>query len=133
MRHYFIVGNHKMNLAEYEDSTVPRQKEGLRNAEPESREREHRQKLINILTMAVREGLTVVLCPTFTRLDRFTGIQNTTGIAIGAQNCHWEQSGANSRCPPARLSKQATIISGLRNVARASDIMILLLIFEVLL
>lgn len=94
MRHYFIVGNHKMNLAEYEDSTVPRQKDGLRNAEPASREREHRQKLINILTLAVHDGLTVVLCPMLTRLERFTKIQKTTGVAIGAQNCHWEQSGA---------------------------------------
>lgn len=78
MRHYCIVGNHKMNVSEYEHSLEP----------------ERKKRFVNTMTKAVREGHTIVLCPTSVRIEHIADVVNGTGVALGAQNCHWENSGA---------------------------------------
>ncbi len=52
-------------------------------------------ELIGALLPLIRaEGCRVILCPTFTSLS--TAIELSAGsiIAVGAQNCHWEKTGA---------------------------------------
>lgn len=78
MRHYFIVGNHKMNVSEFENSQEP----------------ELKKRLLNTFTKAVGEGHTIVLCPTFVRMEYIADVVDGTGVALGSQNCHWENSGA---------------------------------------
>lgn len=43
---------------------------------------------------AIKTGVDVVLCPPFTALSVVSGMLNGTHIRLGAQNMHWEKSGA---------------------------------------
>lgn len=63
------------------------------------------------LAQAVRDGLKrlrgadVVLCPPFTALGAVGAILSGSPIALGAQNCHWEASGAfTGEVSPAMLA-----------------------------
>ena len=40
------------------------------------------------------EGVDIVICPPFTSILPIAAIVEGTGISIGAQNMHWEESGA---------------------------------------
>lgn len=40
------------------------------------------------------EGVEAVVCPPFTALEAVAGVCAEAGIALGAQNMHWEDSGA---------------------------------------
>ncbi|MFQ5897660.1 MAG: triose-phosphate isomerase [Candidatus Methylomirabilia bacterium] len=64
------------------------------------------------LAGAVRDGLKrlkgieVVLCPPFTALSQVAELLATSPIGLGAQNCHWEGSGAfTGEVSPAMLTE----------------------------
>ncbi|HAA77058.1 TPA: triose-phosphate isomerase, partial [Candidatus Latescibacteria bacterium] len=40
------------------------------------------------------EGVEVVVCPTFTCLERVAGVVKDTSVCLGAQNVYWEAEGA---------------------------------------
>ena len=42
------------------------------------------------------KGVDVVLCPPFTALAAVADVLQGTAIGLGAQNCHWESSGAHT-------------------------------------
>ena len=42
------------------------------------------------------KGVDVVMCPPFTALAAVGEIVQGTAIGLGAQNCHWEASGAHT-------------------------------------
>ncbi len=55
------------------------------------------EELVKELTRdpnAVRTGVDVVLCPPFTAISGVSGLLSGTHIKLGAQNMHWEKSGA---------------------------------------
>jgi len=73
MRKKMIAGNWKMNL-------TPADSEKLARNIRESAAGQHHADII--------------ICPTFTALDRVSGIIEGTNIKLGAQDMHWEDQGA---------------------------------------
>lgn len=73
MRKPFIAGNWKMNLTRGEASDLV---EGLLTA------------LANV------RDVDVAVCPPFTALDSVSRLVANTNIALGAQDCYWEDKGA---------------------------------------
>lgn len=73
MRRYIVAGNWKMNKDVPESVAFTK---GLS------------QKLLNL-----KQAL-VIICPPFTALIKVSEILNSTGIGLGAQNMHFESSGA---------------------------------------
>jgi triosephosphate isomerase len=69
----FVAGNWKMNNTAAEAAALAKNLTRL---------------LVNI------KGVDVVLCPPFTSLAAVGGIISGTNIGLGAQNMHWEKSGA---------------------------------------
>lgn len=57
-------------------------------------------------------GVDVVLCPPFTALDRVAGIVKGSHVGLGAQNMHWEASGAFT----GEVSAQMLLTSGCQYV-----------------
>ena len=50
-------------------------------------------------------GVDVAICPPFTLIP--SAIARSNGVAIGAQDCHWEQSGAHTGGVSAAMLKEA--------------------------
>jgi triosephosphate isomerase len=73
MRRTFIAGNWKMHMTCAEATDLV---EGLLTA------------------LAKVRDVDVAVCPPFTALDCVARLVGNTGIALGAQNCHWEDKGA---------------------------------------
>ncbi|KPL07416.1 triosephosphate isomerase, partial [candidate division BRC1 bacterium SM23_51] len=73
MRKPFIAGNWKMNMTRAEATDLA---EGLLTA------------------LAKVRDVDVAVCPPFTALDCVARLVAKTKIALGAQNCYWEDKGA---------------------------------------
>ncbi len=72
-RKYLIAGNWKMNLNSVEGAELAQDVAGLVGQQTE---------------------VTVCLCPTFTTLESVSRVVNESNLALGAQNMHFEASGA---------------------------------------
>lgn len=72
-RKYLIAGNWKMNLNSAEGAELAQDVAGLVGQQTE---------------------VTVCLCPTFTTLESVSRVVNESNLALGAQNMHFEASGA---------------------------------------
>ena len=72
MRKPIVAGNWKMNKTPFESDTLVKE-------------------LIPLVADAKCE---IVVAPPFTNLERVTGVLGDSGILLGAQNVHWEKSGA---------------------------------------
>jgi len=73
MRRPFIAGNWKMNMTRAEATDLV---EGLLTA------------------LAKVQDVDIAVCPPFTALDCVAKLVENTNIALGAQNCFWEDKGA---------------------------------------
>jgi triosephosphate isomerase len=73
MRRKFVAGNWKMNKTSEEGLALAREVARL---------------------LADFDGADVALCPPFTALDAVASAVRGSKIALGAQNMHWEKSGA---------------------------------------
>ncbi len=86
MRKPFVAGNWKMNK---------------NNQEAEELARQLKEKI------AAVEGADILICPPFTSLSLISKVIKDTGVFLGAQNMHWEESGAFTGEVSAQMLKSA--------------------------
>lgn len=55
---------------------------------------EARELISDLLPLVIEAGCEVVLCTPFTDLETALSLTRNTNVHVGAENCHWENSGA---------------------------------------